>query len=237
MRALNILLAIACGCACVAPTIAVPTPPLNPQPFVNPENFHATHEMGWPGAGEGFAYKVIGGDDQGSVVLDSSVHMRGGQAFVYLYLTGAPDFENPGDFNADNTYQFIVEGTDADGSVAQSFVIQVLDENEPPVLTAPDSEHDIFDVQYSFEDSGLTVYAFAATDQDAGDSVAWAIDGGADAALFSVDPVDGRLSLLAAIDPQNPTDSDGDGLYEVTVRASDTHGLSVAKTAVISTQL
>lgn len=59
-----------------------------------------------------------------------------------------------------------------------------------------------------------------ATDPEGG-ALTYAIDGGADAALFSIDPSSGALAFNTAPDFENPTDFDGDNVYEVTVTASD----------------
>ncbi|MCB1490066.1 MAG: cadherin domain-containing protein, partial [Bauldia sp.] len=54
------------------------------------------------------------------------------------------------------------------------------------------------------------------------DSVpAFAITGGADAALFTIDPVNGSLAFLSAPDFEEPADADGNNTYEVIVQASD----------------
>jgi len=60
----------------------------------------------------------------------------------------------------------------------------------------------------------------AASDAD-GTTPGFAISGGADAALFTIDPVTGALSFINAPDFENRVDADGDGVYQVTVRATD----------------
>ncbi|HEY0013730.1 MAG TPA: hypothetical protein VGB79_12865 [Allosphingosinicella sp.] len=60
----------------------------------------------------------------------------------------------------------------------------------------------------------------AATDPD-GAEIVYAIDGGADAALFAINPATGALRFLVAPDFEAPADEDGDNFYEVVVTASD----------------
>ena len=55
-------------------------------------------------------------------------------------------------------------------------------------------------------------------DED-GDPVSYAIVGGADAALFSVDAATGQLRFVAAPDYETRADADGDNVYRVEVAA------------------
>jgi hypothetical protein len=57
-----------------------------------------------------------------------------------------------------------------------------------------------------------------------GDLLTWRIAGGADAALFLLNPASGALSFLVAPDPAQPADADRDGLYEVLIEAKDAWG-------------
>jgi hypothetical protein len=57
-----------------------------------------------------------------------------------------------------------------------------------------------------------------------GDLLTWRIAGGADAALFLLNPANGALSFLVAPDPAEPADADRDGLYEVLIEAKDVWG-------------
>lgn len=69
------------------------------------------------------------------------------------------------------------------------------------------------------EKTTLVVTLFA-KDLD-GDAVTYAINGGADADKFTIDAKSGRLEFRIAPDRLQSTDKNGDGLYEVTVTASD----------------
>lgn len=50
---------------------------------------------------------------------------------------------------------------------------------------------------------------------------AWAISGGADAALFTLHPTTGALAFAAAPDFEAPADADGNNIYVVQVTATD----------------
>jgi uncharacterized delta-60 repeat protein len=66
-----------------------------------------------------------------------------------------------------------------------------------------------------------TVTPAAATDPDAGTVLTYTITGGSDAAKFSIDATTGILHFLAVPDFENPADSNGDNVYNVTEQVSD----------------
>lgn len=70
--------------------------------------------------------------------------------------------------------------------------------------------------------------------------IAYAIDGGADAALFSIDEATGVLTFAEAPDYEDPQDDDTDNVYEITVTAtngegSDSQDLSITVTDIDET--
>ena len=73
------------------------------------------------------------------------------------------------------------------------------------------------------------VATLAATDPNikSGDKVTWSIAPGGDGALFAIDAATGALSFKSAPDFENPLDAiNKDGIYDVTVVATDTRGAS-----------
>ncbi|MBL3569802.1 hypothetical protein BV509_13255 [Rhodovulum sulfidophilum] len=62
-----------------------------------------------------------------------------------------------------------------------------------------------------------------ATDAD-GDALSYAVVGGADAALFTIDAATGQLGFIAPPDYEAPADAGGDNTYEVQVRVADGKG-------------
>jgi VCBS repeat-containing protein len=68
---------------------------------------------------------------------------------------------------------------------------------------------------------GQTVVTQVSASGAAGITVTYSITGGVDASRFTINPVTGQLSFVAAPDFEAPDDSDGDNLYEVIVSASD----------------
>lgn len=60
-----------------------------------------------------------------------------------------------------------------------------------------------------------------ANDPDSGAVLTYSIDGGADAAKFSIHPTTGALSFAAAPNYEAPADAGADNTYQVVVKASD----------------
>lgn len=85
-------------------------------------------------------------------------------------------------------------------------------DNTPPVISTA--------AEVTLDEGTLVAADVDATDLE-GSEVSYAIVGGADAALFTIDPVTGVVSFLAAPDFETPLDADGDNVYDVVVEASD----------------
>ena len=105
-----------------------------------------------------------------------------------------------------------VKVTAEDGATTQTYMVTVT-RNTVPVFdtTSP----------LSVLENATAVTTIVATDAD-GDDLSWFIIMSADAAKFILE--DGVLAFFSAPDFENPTDSDTDNGYEVTVRVQDTNG-------------
>jgi hypothetical protein len=108
-----------------------------------------------------------------------------------------------------------------DGKMYELTAPQPGGSNTPPTITSdgggasanllkPENQTAVTDVQ--------------AIDPDAGDTLTYSIVGGADAAKFTIVGSSGVLRFVSAPDFENPTDANGDNVYEVTVQVSDGHG-------------
>ncbi len=85
-----------------------------------------------------------------------------------------------------------------------------------------DSEGPKFATQnHAVVQEGTQTLSVSASDKN---GVTFTVAGGADAALFMIDPVSGTLRFKTAPDFENPADSDKDGKYQVTITATDTKG-------------
>jgi Ca2+-binding RTX toxin-like protein len=93
--------------------------------------------------------------------------------------------------------------------------------NTPPTIVS-DGGGDT--AALSMPENGTVVTTVAATEPDAGQTLAYSIAGGADASKFLIDPVTGVLSFAAAPNFEAPDDADFDNVYDVVVEASDGAG-------------
>ena len=73
---------------------------------------------------------------------------------------------------------------------------------------------------FSTNENQAATFQVTAEDADAGDAVTYAITGGADLALFSINATSGLLAIPVSVDHENPTDADGNNTYLVTVTAT-----------------
>ena len=88
--------------------------------------------------------------------------------------------------------------------------------NAPPEFTSAAS--------FMAAENQTAVGMVEATDEDAADTVSYAITGGADQAKFDIDASSGVLTFKDAPDHENPTDTGGNNTYMVTVTATGGRG-------------
>ena len=120
-----------------------------------------------------------------------------------------------------------ITATDALGATATS-------EIQVTVLGTSESSFSLVTPTVIDENERIVTDLVATDDEDAteGDGLSYAITGGADAAVFSIDPDTGELRFLINPDFEAPADADIDNTYEVEVtlsnagRAADTQLLS-----------
>ena len=134
-----------------------------------------------------------------------------------LSLASAPDFEAPSDANSDNVYELSLRVSDGRAIVSQDFTVTVTDVNEAPSFTSATTAS-------IAENTSGTVYTATATDVDASDTQSYSLVGGADLKLFDLNGAE--LSFSEAPDYESPTDSDGDNVYALQLRVTDSAGLA-----------
>ncbi|WP_313807401.1 cadherin domain-containing protein [Sphingobium sp.] len=160
--------------------------------------------------GGALSYSISGGADAALFTIDTATGA--------LSFRTAPDYEAPTDSNGDRIYNVVVSASDGTNSVAQTLAISVTNVNDnAPIIS---SNGGGASAAISIAENGSAVTTVAASDAD-GATPSYMIAGGADAALFTIDAVTGVLSFINAPDYENRLDADGDGIYQVTVRASD----------------
>jgi hypothetical protein len=129
-----------------------------------------------------------------------------------------PDYENPADADANNTYVVVVRATDGARTDEQTITITITNVNEAPVITSGGGGAT---AGLSIAENIITITTLAANDQDAGTTLTYSLNGGADASKFSINSTTGALTFIAAPDFETPADADVNNTYIVIVRVSD----------------
>ncbi len=122
----------------------------------------------------------------------------------------SPDFENPADADANNTYVINVVASDGINSVNQDVTITVTNvDDTDPVFTSA--------MAVDFAENGTgTAYTVAATDANA---LTYSLGTGNDEALFNITA--GVVTFKTSPDFENPADGDANNTYVINVIASD----------------
>ncbi len=161
---------------------------------------------------QSLAYSISGGADAALFSIDAN-------SGVLRFLV-APDFEAPGDADADNVYGLVVTASDGSLSDTQAVAVTVTAVNESaPVITSHGGGATAA-LSLAENSSALGSVSASDTDQPA-QTLTYSIIGGADAALFTINASTGALSFASAPDFESPSDAGADNVYELTVQASD----------------
>ena len=174
-------------------------------------------------------YSLAGGADAAKFTIHSSTGV--------LSFVSAPDYESPRMRAGTTVYDVIVQVSDgAGGTDTQAIAVTVTAVNDNnPVIT---SNGGGATASVNVAENTTAVTTVTATDADVpSQTLAYSIAGGADAALFTIDSGSGILSFVAGRNRESHTDADSNGVYEVTVAASDgtlsdTQAISVTITDV-----
>ena len=151
------------------------------------------------------------GTDGGDFIINDQGELR---------FRNTPDYEQPADSNRDNEYVFTVRASD--GRVYGSFdeTITVTPVNEPPTITTTSSSATALRQN---ENQTSRLYTYRATDPE-NSTLAW-LTGGVDRRFFAIDER-GQFSFSENSPPdfEQPGDSGGDNVYDVTIQVRDDGG-------------
>jgi Ca2+-binding RTX toxin-like protein len=169
-------------------------------------------------SGQAVTYSLEGAD-AARFEIDATGQIRFGTA---------PDFEQPSDAGSDNAYDLVVRATAAQTSATQAVRVIVDNVNEAPVFA------DSAPLAVALPENSMTPIAILqAVDPDAGDVLRYAISGD-DAFRFDVDPLTGAITSRAPLDFENRQDVDGDGVYRLTLAATDQGGLTATRDVAVT---
>ncbi|WP_150291411.1 cadherin domain-containing protein [Sphingobium estronivorans] len=162
-----------------------------------------------PDVGTVLTYSISGGVDAAKFVINSATGA--------LSFATAPDFTAPTDNGANNVYDVIVRASDGALYDEQAIAVTITNNNRAPIIT---SNGGGATASLSKAENVTAVTIVQAFDSD-GNPLTYSISGGVDADKFAINSSTGALTFITPPDYENPTDSGGDHVYNVIVRASD----------------
>ena len=163
-------------------------------------------------------YAATDPEDPGLKISRWSVTGRDGGDFSIseageLTFRSPPDHERPADSNRDNVYEVTVRASDGRYYGTLNVTVTVLAVDE-----APEFQRNTQD-SFAYQENGTpAIYTYRATDPE-GSDVTWSLSG-TDSNAFSIGKT-GVLTFNTSPDYEDPTDSDRNNVYELTVEASD----------------
>jgi hypothetical protein len=175
-----------------------------------------------PDASTTLTYSIRGGVDASLFNIDSSTGS--------VTFKASPNYEAPTDSNGDNVYNIIVRATDNGTGLLyaeKAVAITVTNVNETPIFTSLSTI--FFPVNFA---TSSGVYSVTA-----GTNVTYSINGGADAAAFNIDSSSGSVTFKTDLNYDVPSDSNGDNVYNIIIRASDGPLLAEQAVAITVTTL
>lgn len=180
--------------------------------------------------GNGLVYSLTTLNNGG---LDNDLFTLVGDTGELSFIT-PPDYSEPLDNGANNTYNVQVTVTDNAGLTAtQEIEISVTPSNRAPVLSSTQSfDFDVNGINTGFkvtatddndsEDNGL-VYSFTMNE-----------NAGMDNSFFNLNDQNGEFSFVTTPDINNPLDNNSDNVYNVQVTVTDSEGLSAVQNISIT---
>ncbi len=111
-----------------------------------------------------------------------------------------------------------VSASDGEFQVADDFTLTVRAVSDAPMITSGGGGTT---ASYAVLENTVAVGQITASDPDAGAYQRYTIVGGADADLFKIGYKSGALTFIAGQNFESPADANGDGVYDVVVKASD----------------
>jgi len=144
------------------------------------------------------------------LTLDSVTVLNPAQGTATINLDNTVSFQPASGFSGDAVIEYVI--SDDQGGSDVGLLTVTVSSNFAPVIVEP--------VSFVVDENESLAANLQAIDFD-GDAVTWAIVGGPDAALFTVDENTGALSFINPPDFENPLDVGGDNDYNVIVEASD----------------
>ncbi|HEX9965204.1 MAG TPA: hypothetical protein VGB04_09500, partial [Allosphingosinicella sp.] len=136
------------------------------------------------------SFSIVGGADASRFAFSYTSGKNG-----YFNFSPAPNFEAPGDLNADNVYEVVFQVSDGVSTDTQAVTFTIVNVNEAPVITTNGGGAT---ASVSIAENGTAVTTVAATDVDGPTTFTYSISGGADSSKFTINSATGALRFVTA---------------------------------------
>jgi len=156
------------------------------------------------------------GPDDGLFTI-TGTNLRANQSF---------DYENPADADADNAYEICVRVTDSTGNTYdQTLTIAVANVNAAPTGVTVDGANNKSINENNVANATIATLATIDDGEDNPETYNYSLDcttPGADDGLFSTSGTD--LKANQSFDYENPADANGDNIYNICIKTTETNG-------------
>ncbi len=147
-----------------------------------------------------------------------------------LTFKSPPDYEHEVNGTQKYTYDITVHVSDDEFTDGLDVTITVTDVDEDPVISG-ETDGDTTDPNFDYEENDAApVHRFSAEDPE-GTAITWDLEG-VDEALFSI--TGGVLEFLSPPDFEDPRDSGGNNVHNITVKVTDNTGNSTTLLATVT---
>ena len=152
---------------------------------------------------------TLSGDDDAYFDIDDSTGV--------LTFKSPPDYELEVDGSRKYTYSLTVQASDDEFTAILSITVTVTDVDEDPVISG-ETDGDTDDPNFDHEENDASpVHRFSANDPE-GTAITWDLEG-VDEALFRING--GTLEFLSEPNYEDPRDSGGNNVYNITIKVTD----------------
>jgi hypothetical protein len=158
-------------------------------------------------------------DPEGATTVTYSIAGGNGDGLFELKNGNVLTLKSALDFETAKSHTLKIKSSDGSASDSTNVVINVID--IPNTSVEQSFKVSVYDVVYEDAQANLNYSSFMKTEMANSTGFVYEIAGGADAALFTIDPVTGTLNFKAAPDFENPKDANKDNVYEVKIKITN----------------
>ena len=168
-------------------------------------------------------YSLSGGADKGLFSINATT---GDVTFL-----ATPDYENPLDANQNRIYEIEVAASNGALVTKKAVTLTLNNVDDAPTILSATSASVAENIAVE-----TTVYKASGVDPE-GKSLTYSLSGGADKALFTIDPGTGAVRFNTKPDYETRGDADNNNIYQIEVQASDGNQVTRQTVAITLTNV